>query len=62
MVCCDGTVGVEMGGVERGDENAGAGIGVLWCQGCDERRLGCVVDDGGHALVTNVAFDLVVDV
>ena len=62
MICCDCTVGVEMEGVEGWNGNAGAGIGVLWCQGCGERRLGCGVDDGSHALVANVAFDLVVDV
>jgi hypothetical protein len=53
MICCDSTVCVEMEGVEMGGE--GAEIGVLWCQGCSERRRGCVVDNGGHALVTNVA-------
>ena len=35
---------------------------VVWCRGCVEYRHGIGVDDGGHALVTDVAFYLVDDV
>jgi hypothetical protein len=42
---------------------AGVGIVVLWCGGCcGEHVRGSGVDDGGHALVTDVAVYLVVDV
>ena len=62
VVCCDRAVDVEVKEVKMASVGAGAGIVVMWCRGCDEYGRGSGVDDGGHALVTDVAVYLVVDV
>ena len=60
VVCCDRAVDVEVKGVAS--VGAGVRIVVLWCRGCGEHVRRSGVDDGGHALVTDVAVYLVVDV
>ena len=49
VVCCDCAIDVEVGGAEMASAVADAGVLLLW-------DLGCGVDDGGHALVTDVSF------
>ena len=55
VVCCDCAVDVEVEGAEMASAVADAGVVVLW-------GLGCGVDDGGHALVEDLSFHLVVNV
>jgi hypothetical protein len=62
MVCCNGTVDVDMEEVAMGIARDGAGVGLWWCRKCVERGRVVNVDDGGHALVTDIAFYLVVNV
>ena len=52
VVCRDRAVGVEVVAVSAG----ACGVEIV------AYRFGCCLDDGGHALFTDVAIDLVVDV
>ena len=57
VVCCDRAVGVEAVGVEVMVVCAGT-----WIVEIVAHWRGGGLDDGGHALFTDVAVDLVVDV